>query len=489
MADSIKQNSILDGAKLRSPIVVVLGHVDHGKSSLLQYIRKTEMLKKEAGGITQATGAYEVLHKDKLITFLDTPGHEAFGKMRSRGANVADLAILVVAADDGVKPQTKESIQILKQSNTPFVVAINKIDKNNADIEKVKQDLAQNEVLLEGYGGDISFELISAKTGEGVDKLLDLLLFAAEFLDLSYDATKSATGLVIEAKLDKFRGNEVTLIIKDGTLRKGEEIFTATAKGKIKALQNFLRENAEELQPSSPAVILGFEILPQVGEVFSTDSSAVNSVNVESKEKNNRGKTEKGVEELVIILKADSAGSLEAAAQIIGALSEDEVGIRIWGEGVGNITDRDVKDASTAGATIIGFNTTADKAVEVLAQNQNVKMIISKIVYDLIEKIKVELIRIKIPPPQGILEVLKVFNQKNNEQLVGGKVLEGELKNKSYLDICRGEVVLGHGRIKSIRVGKQDASRVEVGKECGVFLESPVAVEVGDMIIVPPPSK
>ncbi len=489
MSDLPKQPLSKDGVALRPPIVVVLGHVDHGKSSLLQYIRKTEMLKKEAGGITQATGAYEVLHKSKLITFLDTPGHEAFGKMRSRGANVADLAILVVAADDGVKPQTKESIQILKQSNTPFVVAINKIDKNNADIEKVKKDLAQNEVLLEGYGGDVSFELISAKTGEGVDKLLDLLLLASEFIDLPFDIKKPASGVIIEAKLDKFRGNEVTVIIKNGTLHKGEEIFTATAKGKIKALQNFLRESADELIPSSPALILGFEDLPQVGEEFSTDEKAISVPVSEIKEKNNRAKSADGVEELTIILKADSSGSLEAASQIIGALSEDEVGIKIWGQGVGNITDSDVKDASASGATIIGFNATADKAVEVLAQNQKVKIIASNIVYDLIEKLKVELIRIKIPPPQGIFEVLKIFNQKNNEQLVGGKVTEGEFKNKSYLDIKRGEAILGHGRVKSLRSGKQDASRIEAGKECGIFLDSPVVIEVGDIIIIPPPSK
>lgn len=481
----------------RSPIVVVLGHVDHGKSSLLQYIRKTEMLKKEAGGITQATGAYEVLYHDKRITFIDTPGHEAFGKMRSRGANVADIAILVVAADDGVKPQTKESIQILKQAKLPFIVAINKIDKNNADPERVKKDLAQYEVQLEGYGGDISFELISAKTGEGVEKLLDLILFAVEFQDLTYNPSVRARGVIIEAKRDKFRGNVVTAIVKDGTLRNGDEIFTSTTRGKVKSLQNFLRENETELQPSSPALILGFEELPEIGEEFTTDAEAILSAKSEAGASVPKPKKAGEDEELIIILKADTAGSLEAASQIIGALSEDEVVVRIWNSGVGNITDSDVKDASAAHATIIGFNTSADKAVEVLAQNQNVKIITSNIVYDLVDKAKAELQRIKIPPPIGILEVLKIFSQKNSTQLIGGRVLEGEFRNKSYLDISRGDPsagsrqdhVLGHGRVKSLKSGKQDASRVEAGKECGVLVDSPVVIEVGDKIVIPPPMK
>lgn len=474
----------------RPPIVVVLGHVDHGKSSLLQYIRKTEMLKKEAGGITQATGAYEVLHNGKLITFLDTPGHEAFGKMRSRGANVADLAILVVASDDSVKPQTKESIQILKEAKVPFVVAINKIDKNNADPEKAKRELGENGVLIEGYGGDISFELISAKTGEGVDKLLDLVLFASEFQDLSYDPKAPAGGVIIEAKLDKFRGNEATVLVTDGTLKKGDDIFTATAKGKVKALQNFLRENILELTPSSPALILGFEELPQVGEEFQVGEAPTS--NLEPRTSNSEPKAESmksEIQNLVIILKADTAGSLEAASQIIGALNVENVGIQVFSEGVGNITDSDVKDASASGATIIGFNAKADKTVEILAQNQKVKIITSNIIYDLVEKLQEELKRIKTPPPQGILEIIKIFNQKGKIQLIGGKVLEGELKNRAHVELVRAENVLGEGRIRSLKIGKQDVSRVEAGKECGVMLESAATIEVGDKIVVPAPAK
>ena len=472
---------------LRSPIVVVLGHVDHGKTSLLDYIRKTNVTAKEAGGITQATGAYEIEHKGKRITFIDTPGHEAFGKMRSRGAKVADLAILVVAADDSVKPQTKESIQILKQAQVPFVVAINKIDKNSADPERVKKDLAQNEVLLEGYGGDVSFELISAKTGEGIDKLLDFVLLAAEFVDLTYDPKAFAGGIIVEAKLDKFRGNEVTVVVKNGTLKKGDAIFTATAKGKIKALQNFLRENVNELIPSAPALILGFETLPAVGEEFLVGERP--KVLDQQPKTQNKEQGKPDVQSLVIVLKADTGGSLEAASQILGALNVEGVGVRIFSEGVGNISDGDIKDADAAGATIIGFNVKADRAAETLAQNQNIKIITSNIVYELVQKLQDELKRIKTPPPIGIFEVVKIFNQKGSEQLIGGKVLEGEMRNKFHVDIVRAEVVLGGGRIKSLKMGKQDASRVEAGRECGVMLESGTVVEVGDRIVIPPPTK
>src|SRR3989344_3533059 len=264
MKDALEKSG--DGKLTRSPIVVVMGHVDHGKTTLLDYIKKTNIAGKEAGGITQAIGAYEVTHNGKQITFIDTPGHEAFSKMRSRGATAADLAILIVAADDGVKPQTKEVIKILKDTKTAFVVAINKIDKNNADPERVKSDLLNNEVMLEGYGGGISYQQISAKTGEGVPELLDLVLLATEMDALTYSEEEPASGFVVESKLDRRRGNEVVVILKNGVLRRGDEVYTPSVEGRVKILENFLGDSVAELKPSSPALIFGFEKLPEVGE-------------------------------------------------------------------------------------------------------------------------------------------------------------------------------------------------------------------------------
>ncbi len=530
-----KENPSISKGEIRSPIVVVMGHVDHGKTSLLDYIRKTNVTAKEAGGITQATGAYEIIHvphesrtnaditqnnaevgkniqrdsasilresakgdsaaTGRRITFIDTPGHEAFSKMRSRGAKVADLAILVVAADDGVKPQTKESILTLKEAKTPFVVAINKIDKNNADIEKVKSDLAQNEVLLEGYGGDVSFQLISAKTGEGVSDLLDLILLASEFQDLEFNSDAPGRGFVIEAKLDKRRGNEVSVIIRDGVLKMGDLVYTSTARGKVKALQNFLRENVDKLSPSSPAVILGFESLPVIGEEFvvgdAPERTADEQTKAENQKNGTRGAKEKtaGILSLTLILKADTAGSLEALSPILRALKDEGVDIDVFSEKVGVISDGDVKEAISANAVIIGFNVKPEKAAESLAQNNGIKIITSNIIYDLIKKVQAELTNIKTPKPLGILEVLAIFNQKTREQLIGGKVLEGELKNKSYCDVLRAEAVIGTGRIMSLKMQKQDASRVEAGKECGVMFDSAVVIQVGDKIVIPPPNK
>lgn len=490
------QTNDVSTSRKRSPIVVVLGHVDHGKSSLLQYVRQTEMLRKEAGGITQATGAYEIEHNKERITFIDTPGHAAFSKMRSRGAHVADLAILVVAADDGVKPQTKESIQTLCETKTPFVVAINKIDKNNADVERVKRELTESGVLLEGMGGDVSFELISAKTGEGVNKLLDLVLLVSEFIDLTYNTNTPASGVVIEAKLDKSRGNEVTAIVKNGVLKKGGKIFTRTAQGKIKALQNFLREGVEELRPSSPALILGFGELPAVGEEFVIDeTSTINFESLTPSSKEHRDtkpqmiSSKSDVENLLIILKADTAGSLEAVSQVLRALQIEGVGIRIFSEGIGIVTDSDVKDANVAGAVVVGFNTRAHKSAEILAQNQGVKIVTSNIIYDLVKKVEEELRYIKTPPPLGTLEVLKLFSAKGSKQLIGGRVLGGEFRNKTHADVIRGDSKIGEGKILSLKIQKQDVSLVEMGKECGVVIESSTTVEVGDKIVIAAPTR
>ncbi len=470
----------------RSPIVVVLGHVDHGKTTLLDYIRKTNVVAKEAGGITQATGAYEIVHANKKITFIDTPGHAAFSKMRQRGAKAADLGILVVAADEGVKPQTKEAIQVLLESKTPFVVAINKIDRNNADIEKTKADLAQAGILVEGFGGDISWQGISAKTGEGVNELLDLILLAAEMEDLKYDPEARANGFIIESKMDNRRGLTVAAIVKNGVLRIGDDIVASGAVGKVKILENFLGEKVKELSPSSPALILGFESLPQIGDEFFSGKVDLAEFMVAQVEKTNGvfvpAVDEKGenIETLVrLVLKADVSGSLEALSEIIKTMPD----IRIINEGIGDITDTDVKSASSSKAIIAAFKTKVSKAAENLAKLQDVKIISSEIIYELLKKIEEEANALKAPETSNEMKILAVFNKKGNRQVVGGKCETGEFKKNSSVEILRDEKSVGRGRIINLQKGKEDTSVVEKGIECGLLVDSETEIKVGDKLI------
>ncbi|MDP3947468.1 MAG: GTP-binding protein [bacterium] len=504
----------------RPPVVVVMGHVDHGKTTLLDYIRKANVAAKEAGGITQSIGAYEIVHTQidadrnadqrgydvsvnprssqresaaRRITFIDTPGHEAFSKMRERGAHVADLAIVVVAADDGVKPQTKEVLQLLKESNTPFVVAINKIDKNNADLERVKQDLASQNVLLEGFGGSVSWQAISAKTGEGVDELLDLVLLASDVQELTYDPRVGAEGVVIEAKLDRQRGNEVSVIVLNGTLREGDEIMAGTAAGKVKILDNFLGERAKELAPSSPALIFGFKTLPQVGETFMAGKVELVEMKLEEKKKGIMPRPagpastrlgEAGEKPtLPLILRADYVGTLEALSELIRNLPEHDIVPVIVAEGVGDVGDGDVQFAIATGATIIGFRVKTGKGAERLAEAHGIRTVTSNIIYELIKTIEEALVKGKAAVVGGELEVLALFSQKGNKQVVGGKVVQGAIKNRVQVEIMRKESVLGRGKIMNLQAQRQDVSEVEEGKECGLMIESGVVIQVGDRLV------
>src|SRR3989344_2790051 len=372
----------------RPPVVVVVGHVDHGKTSLLDFIRKTNIADKEAGGITQSVGAYEIIHvlheprmnsdfaAGRRITFIDTPGHEAFSKMRQRGAHVADIGILAIAADEGIKPQTKEALKALQDSETPFVVAITKIDKPNADLEKVKNDLTANNILLEGYGGSISYQGVSSKTGDGVSELLDLILLTAEVEDLDYNTENLAKGIILEAKLENRRGNTVTIILKDGKLRKGDLIATASASGKVKILENFLGKASAELLPSSPAVILGFETLPQVGEEFTagklSEEELKKVTKIVSRKLESSDTKNKKTQTIKVILKADAAGSLEALHDLLRKIPiKESQTLDVISQSVGEITDGDVKDAVATGAMILGFRTKPNKAAENLARAKN----------------------------------------------------------------------------------------------------------------------
>lgn len=495
--------------KPRPPIVVVMGHVDHGKTTLLDNIKKTNIAAREAGGITQSIGAYEIEHtptktdheilrqtqddfatKARKITFIDTPGHEAFSKMRARGAKLADLAVLVVAADDGVQPQTKESIDTLNQSKTPFIVAINKTDKPDADIEKIKNDLMQAGVFLEGAGGNISWQKISAKSGEGVNELLDLILLAAELENLTYEEMNGAKGVIIESKLDSRRGVVTSMVVEDGTLKTGDLIATESACGKIKSLENFKGEQIKELTPSAPALILGFDSLPQVGEQFI--SGAIEPANFKSekaivqKQKIALPAAQENKKTLNIIIKADVSGSLEALREIFKSLKTGDNALNIISESVGEITDGDVKTASAAKAIIVGFNVKANKAAENTARNESnrTKIITSKIIYELVQMIEKELKETENPAPLAEVETLAIFSQTGKGQLVGGKIINGAIRNNNKIKIIRQNEEIGFGKITSLKIKKQDVNQVEAQNECGIMIESNAVIAVGDKLII-----
>ncbi|MDO8504886.1 MAG: GTP-binding protein [Candidatus Liptonbacteria bacterium] len=509
------------GGKTRQPIVVVMGHVDHGKTTLLDYIRKANVAGREAGGITQAIGAYEITHiptnadhtqtdaekiprksasspresvpsEGRKITFIDTPGHEAFSKMRARGANAADLAILVVAAEEGVKPQTKEVLKTLAETKTPFVVAINKIDKPGADIEKTKNDLMQAEVFLEGYGGQVSYETISAKTGEGVDKLLDLVLLVADTAEIKSDSFLPGKGYILETRRNKNRGLEVSVILSDGTLSEGDDVATATAKGKAKILENFLGEAIHSVLPGAPALIVGFEEMPKVGEEFFSGSearsaslgqAALNLKNAVAK-KNAIPSAHNDEVSLFLLLKASDAGSLEALSEIIRALPLFRP-VKIIAESVGEVSEGDVKTAISVGAMIVAYKTKLDRSAKNMTETREIEMISSDIIYELVKAIELSAKEAEGGKVIGELEVLAVFNQsKLEKQVVGGKVVRGIFKNKGPIEIHRDGAKIGDGKITNLKAKKLDVISLPEGQEGGLMVGSAAAVLVGDHLII-----
>lgn len=484
--DPKTENSGSMGAQTpRPPIVVVMGHVDHGKTTLLDYIRKTKVAEREAGGITQSIGAYEVQEKGERITFIDTPGHQAFTNMRQRGAHVADVAILIVAADDGVQPQTQEAIDILKKSQTPYVVAINKIDKNNADIERTKNSLLVNGVSLEKYGGDVPWAAISAKTGQGIDELLDVVLLVAHMENLTCNLKGLAKGFVLESKMDSRRGILASVVITDGTVRVGETIAAGHARGKIKALEDFTGKRADALVPSSPALVTGFDALPAAGDEFIAGILDLGDAAIVAPSKKEAAPlpTESTGDELRVMVKGDVSGSLEALCQVIASLDIDGKRFRIMSQEVGDITDGDIKMAATFGAKIIGFNVKANKAAELAARTQNVEIITSNIIYRIVEALEAWVGGLYKKQEVGSLEVLALFSRKDKKQLVGGKILSGFLTLNQRVTIVRAEAPIGQGRITNLQQGKKDVTKVDAG-ECGIMVESPADVQVGDYIVI-----
>ncbi|HNZ83809.1 MAG TPA: translation initiation factor IF-2 [Candidatus Pacearchaeota archaeon] len=474
----------------RAPIVVVLGHVDHGKTTILDYIKKSNVAARESGGITQHIGAYEIEYNGNKITFIDTPGHAAFSSMRSRGAKVADIAILVVAADDGVKEQTKEAINVIKNANIPFIVAINKVDIERANPEKVKMDLSKYDVMLESIGGDVPSVNTSAKQGTGINDLLDLVVLISEMNDLKADPDSKATGTVIESKLDKLRGPTATLLITDGTLKVGDIIGSATANGKIKAIEDFRGKQIKQALPSQPCSVLGLSKIPFVGEEFFTFNSIQEAQEFEKealKKPQIDLSEEKDKKYLNIILKADVHGSLEALEKMIQEIPTKDVVIRILKKEVGNVTEDDVKLAETCKAKIVTFRVKADSNIERLADDRKIKIMGFDIIYNLIQALEImckALIEPKnVREDQGKMKALIVFFTEGSRQIVGGRVTDGFVEKGAQMEIYRDEKLIGKGRMVGLQKNKKPIDKAIKRDEIGVLFEGNIKIQVDDTIV------
>ena len=486
-----------DTHTVRPPVIAVMGHVDHGKSALLDYIRKTNVVDSEAGGITQHVSAYEVEHEHegavKRITFLDTPGHEAFAKIRARGASVADIAILVVSAEEGVKPQTLDALNAIKQSGIPYVVAINKIDKPNADPNRTKASLIENEIYIEGMGGDVPFNEISAKTGQGVDELLDTLLLVADLEELTGDSSHYAEGVVIEANRDPKKGIAATLVIKNGTLRSGEFVVAEGAMAPVRIFEDFAGNAIKEASFSSPVQIIGFDELPSVGSTFRSyerkKDAELAKASPTSVRTHVRGLDDDDDRHLIpLIIKADATGTLEAIAHEIEKLGNDRVVVSVIHDGIGNVSEGDVQTAlsSKHDPLIIAFNVGIDAAARDIAM-QNEKTIHSfNIIYKMSEWLD-EIITTRTPKREveeeiGSAKLLMYFSSMKDKHVVGGKVTSGEVKKGVTLRVRRGGDVIGSGVMTNLQSGKQNVDRIQEGDEFGAQVQADVALQTGDVL-------
>lgn len=470
---------------LRPPVVTIMGHVDHGKTTLLDYIRKTKVAEKEHGGITQHLGAYQVEEKGNLITFIDTPGHEAFGQMRARGAQVTDLVILVVAADDGVMPQTKESINHIKAAGVPMIVAINKMDLPGANIERVKKGLAEVGVLVEGYGGNIVAVPISAKTGEGVEDLLEMVNLVAEMAELKDESEESFEGVVIESSLDKFRGPLATLLVKKGKISVGEAIYTRTVVGKVRSLVNSTGDSVKEITVSTPSLLLGFEKVPVVGETVKAGLREIGAEKqVEIKEKKDPFATKADLSEINIIIKADVAGSLEAIVTALEKLENKEQKVNFIEKETGEINESDVLLAASTRAIIIGFNVKISKAAEKLSEEEKVIIRTFNIIYQLIDELKEglnALVSAKKVEVLGQAVIITIF-ETSFGKVAGSKVNEGRFTRGDKVNIVRDKEIVSTGRVKSIRQKQDEVTTVRNGEECGILIDTKGEFAEGDII-------
>jgi translation initiation factor IF-2 len=488
----------------RPPVVTIMGHVDHGKTSLLDYIRRTHVADAEAGGITQHIGAYSVETEKGTVTFLDTPGHAAFTAMRARGAQATDIVVLVVAADDGVMPQTIEAILHSKAAGVPIVVAINKIDRENTDIERVRNELSQHEVISEEWGGEQLFVNVSAKTGEGVDKLLESILLQAELMDLKAVAEGPAQGLVIESSLEKGRGAVATLLVQAGTLKQGDMIIAGEEYGRIRNMFDEKQQSIEEAGPSSPAVVLGLSKTPSAGDDFlvvknerkarevaefrqTKTREAKLATQQASKLEDMFSQMEEGKVQFVsVIIKSDVHGSAEALRDALTKLSTDEVKVKVLSSGVGGITETDANLAAASNAVIIGFNVRADAAARTAIKESGVDVRYYSIIYEAIDDVRAALSGLLSPEIReqivGLAEVKEVFSSPKLGDIAGSIVTEGYVKRANPIRVLRDNVVIYEGELESLRRFKDDVNEVKSGTECGIGVKNYDNVQVGDQI-------
>jgi len=493
-------------AEPRAPVVTIMGHVDHGKTSLLDYIRSTKVASGEAGGITQHIGAYHVEHAKGMITFLDTPGHAAFTSMRARGAQATDIVILVVAADDGVMPQTIEAIQHAKAANVPVVVAVNKIDKLEADPDRVKQELSQYGIMPEEWGGESQFVHVSAKAGTGIDDLLDAILLQAEVLELKAVRNGMASGAVIESFLDKGRGPVATVLVREGTLHKGDIVLCGFEYGRVRAMRNELGQEVLEAGPSIPVEILGLSGVPAAGdevtvvrdekkarEVALYRQGKFREVKLARQQKSKlenmfANMTEGEVHEVNVVLKADVQGSVEAISDSLLKLSTDEVKVKIIGSGVGGITETDATLAAASNAILVGFNVRADASARRIIDAESLDLRYYSVIYNLIDEVKAAMSGMLSPELKqqiiGLAEVRDVFKSPKFGAIAGCMVTEGVVKRHNPIRVLRDNVVIYEGELESLRRFKDDANEVRNGMECGIGVKNYNDVRVGDMIEV-----
>lgn len=493
-----------EGGKYRPPVVVVMGHVDHGKTKLLDQIRKTSVVEGEAGGITQHIGAYQAEEKGKKITFIDTPGHEAFTVMRSRGARVADIAVIVVAADDGVQPQTIEVIKITQAAKIPFIVAINKIDKENADIQKTKSGLSELGLVPEDWGGKTICVPISAKEGRGIDDLLDMILLVADMEKerIAANPNRPAIGTIIESHIDKGEGAVATVLVQNGTLKLNDNLSVSDELyGRVRAMKKWNGENVDEALPGTPVKILGLKVAPQVGDILEVPED-----NKDLKFKKVKGKKisfqmpqamqqreEKGKEKhkINVVLKTDVLGSLEALIGSIDKFSHPDVGAQIISKGLGNIVEADVLSAISMekdgeGAIVYGFNVMITPQAAILARDKGVVVRLYKVIYDLLDNLKLEMEKL-LEPERHIIEVAKlkvlaIFKEEKNNVILGGLVTDGKLTPGLSVRILRNGKKVGEGILEGLQMAKREIKEVPSGSECGLNLKTRDGVEEKDML-------
>jgi len=486
-----------DKLQSRPPVVVILGHVDHGKSSILDAIKDLKITEKESGGITQHIGAYQIEYpasakaKSK-ITFIDTPGHEAFSAMRSRGAKVADIAVLVVASEEGVKPQTKEAIGHIKKSGLPVIVALNKIDKKEAQPEKVKGELAKHGLIVESLNGQVPSVNLSAKTGQGINELLEMIVLVAEMEELKTNPKQKASGVIVESYQDPRRGATATLLVKEGTLKNKDIVGTDSAYGRIKTMEDFQWQPIEKAAASDPVIITGFDQVPQVGEKFFVfDDSKEAQVRIAKKTaKRKEGKEvfvfEPDKKVLNLILKTDVQGSLEAIKESLKSIPSEEVTLRILKAEVGDLNQSDIKLAESAQAKTVAFRVKISSAIRELAQRKKIKILSFEIIYELIQGVRELLAKLLEPEIVknviGQVKILTLFRREKDRQIVGGRVNSGQIRKGALIEINREDKKIGGAKLIQLQRNKKDIEKIAKGQECGILLESSTAVEKGDVL-------